>query len=196
MRGKDFWFCSSNIFCGITPACAGKSQELSEHCRRNQDHPRVCGEKYIQDPTENAILGSPPRVRGKALHFNPHRTGFGITPAYAGKRIKLRKRHSICRDHPRVCGEKDKAAEKAQHLRGSPPRVRGKVRHAHYSTTLVGITPACAGKSNMIFLRQHVRKDHPRVCGEKLMTAECAISKAGSPPRMRGKGPAHYTSRA
>ena len=49
------------------------------------------------------------------------------------------------------------------------------------------ITPACAGKSST-FLRAHpCRRDHPRVCGEKVSSALCSTSVSGSPPRVRGK---------
>ena len=57
----------------------------------------------------------------------PQPLRFWITPAYAGKRIKLRKRHSICGDHPRVCGEKLRIVEVGRVKEGSPPRMRGKV---------------------------------------------------------------------
>ena len=43
----------------------------------------------------------------------------------------------------------DKAAEKAQHLRGSPPRVRGKGGRTGSSGRYTGITPAHAGKRIM-----------------------------------------------
>ena len=49
----------------ITPACAGKSHDSPEDHREWQDHPRVCGEKYLQLYRTGSVLGSPPRVRGK-----------------------------------------------------------------------------------------------------------------------------------
>ena len=50
-------------------------------------------------------------------------------------------------DHPRVCGEK--FAEKLTRIpeKGSPPRVRGKAVPSGAAVGAVGITPACAGKS-------------------------------------------------
>ena len=71
--------------------------------------------------------------------------------------------------------------------KGSPPRVRGKGTSSASTTALFRITPAYAGKSNMIFLRQHVRKDHPRVCGEKHPSTAIRQRNTGSPSRMRGK---------
>ena len=70
---------------------------------------------------------------------------------------------------------------------GSPPRVRGKVEG--YARDRLGhrITPACAGKSNILFVGHGVFWDHPRVCGEKPKIFGKTIEILGSPPRVRGK---------
>ena len=88
-----------------------------------------------------------------------------------------------------MCGEKYLRAVKHPRNPGSPPRVRGKAVAFDRLGRIVGITPACAGKS-LPAARQRVRgKDHPRVCGEKLHRSHVASSCRGSPPRVRGKGP-------
>ena len=167
MRGKDFRCLGKRTRSRITPAYAGKSKSLRFPRTGSKDHPRVCGEKpailtpWVKPP------GSPPRVRGKVCTAEHDERQPGITPAYAEKRIKLRKRHSICGDHPRVCGEKPFVGYRAVGLWGSPPRVRGK------------------GGSGLLFHR--VWWDHPRVCGEKFAPLLYHTSKGGSPPRMRGK---------
>ena len=53
--------------------------------------------------------------------------------------------------------------------------------------SLVGITPACAGKTARD--RHSVKKpgDHPRVCGENYYGSSTYDSAEGSPPRVRGK---------
>ena len=51
--------------------------------------------------------------------------------------------------------------------KGSPPRVRGKGKKAVLVVFVLGITPACAGKSTPAFNPFVSVKDHPRVCGEK-----------------------------
>ena len=88
MRGKG----SSSGFqlrlLGITPAYAGKRQGLSALFVHIWDHPRVCGEKDLAGQQGSVRWGSPPRMRGKDLrHRHPAADG-GITPAYAGKRLK------------------------------------------------------------------------------------------------------------
>ena len=51
---------------GITPACAGKRQRVLKAAQEMGDHPRVCGEKKLPGRPRQSLLGSPPRVRGKA----------------------------------------------------------------------------------------------------------------------------------
>ena len=92
---------------------------------------------------------------------------FGITPAYAGKRQRLRRYPQGDRDHPRVCGEKYT------------------VLPANMCT--VRITPAYAGKSSSAARTLSSGGDHPRVCGEKEQVDIAAEVVPGSPPRMRGK---------
>ena len=90
----------------ITPACAGKSAfrvKVSHGCG---DHPRVCGEKAASVLLDDVVLGSPPRVRGKALSQYTTTKTAGITPACAGKRVDINTNDGVLEDHPRVCGEK------------------------------------------------------------------------------------------
>ena len=53
-----------------------------------------------------AVTGSPPRMRGKAIGPCAGRVAVGITPAHAGKSESAPLVSMVCRDHPRVCGEK------------------------------------------------------------------------------------------
>ena len=88
--------------------------------------------------------------------------------------------------------------------------MRGKVGSRVCSKNQLGITPACAGKSGRHALRHvldgdHPRMcgksagtgsrsgaswDHPRVCGEKTPVQVMVEQPKGSPPHVRGKGPA------
>lgn len=52
---------------------------------------------------------------------------------------------------------------------------------------MTGITPAYAGKSLRGMIRFHHEWDHPRMCGEKLVTEFITRYMMGSPPRVRGK---------
>ncbi len=119
-------------------------------------------------------------MRGKGGRTGSSGRYTGITPACAGKRIKLRKRHSIC-------GEKFSSRSSADLRQGSPPRMRGKVSAGKILLHDGGITPACAGKSSRNETCWHRPWDHPCVCGEKIEMPYELLLKEGSPPRMRGK---------
>ena len=147
MRGKAGWPLCGLPCIGITPAYAGKSQPWRSYSQRRWDHPRVCGEKRPAVDGKRPLRGSPPHVRGKVKDPVPVSALVGITPAYAGKSQPWRSYSQRRWDHPRVCGEKRPAVDGKRPLRGSPPHVRGKVKDPVPVSALVGITPACAGKS-------------------------------------------------
>ena len=65
VRGKHLERCDAAVHNRITPACAGKTRSSSRYCSTAADHPRVCGENYVNLVVGRKDLGSPPRVRGK-----------------------------------------------------------------------------------------------------------------------------------
>ena len=129
-------------------------------------------------------------MRGKVYLDFSCLLGHRITPAYAGKSQPARLVALWLWDHPCVCGEKRKDRLDYYVPQGSPPRMRGKVRRPSRFHPDNRITPAYAGKRPS---SQPVRRhegDHPRVCGEKRAGWASSRARAGSPPRMRGKGTA------
>ena len=91
----------------------------------------------------------------------------GITPACAGKSSAPPRCIRRSRDHPRVCGEKQKLI---------------------FEITMESrITPAYAGKRDRPRSGPGTTRDHPRVCGEKCLDGIAHGMIAGSPPRVRGK---------
>ena len=70
----------------------------------------------------------------------------------------------------------------------SPPRMRGKAKNRCRSCPLTRITPACAGKRTCTATRRCGNGNHPRVCGEKMVSMIPHRRSRGSPPRVRGKG--------
>ena len=136
---------------------------------------------------QSKVMGSPPRMRGKAVAIFRQLHHGRITPAYAGKRDSIPQQSSLRRDHPRVCGEKPRIFFMSIRSAGSPPRMRGKGQPLYIVVSESGITPACAGKSLVRELLLIVSRDHPRVCGEKPMPHSFVNHSTGSPPRMRGK---------
>ena len=75
---------------------------------------------------------------------------------------------------------------------GSPPPMRGKDTAGKVEILAPGITPAYAGKSPRLAPVNRIRKDHPRLCGEKSHHFGVTTDYLGSPPPMRGK--AHKSS--
>ena len=187
MRGKDAFQRKQLHEVGITPACAGKSLCNLYISVVPKDHPRVCGEKRYRLGCGHNGFGSPPRVRGKDPDAERGCERGGITPACAGKRSARHWKRPATRDHPRVCGEKGKKPSQVTLEKGSPPRVRGKVLHQRPELCSHGITPACAGKRHPCKVYRVAVQDHPRVCGEKIITRARLTMWAGSPPRVRGK---------
>ena len=86
-----------------------------------------------------------------------------------------------------MCGENPDALILHGVPAGSPPRVRGKQSGTPRRIYAVGITPACAGKTDSGRNSTPLQRDHPRVCGENSTCAAIASGVRGSPPRVRGK---------
>ena len=187
MRGKVHAQHGHAFADGITPAHAGKRCGAFHNAITSKDHPRACGEKQAFGSPVSGVLGSPPRMRGKAAVRAVQRDLLRITPAHAGKSVLVAVWAVEHGDHPRACGEKPRGPAWPSRGRGSPPRMRGKALLLVRSLVVMGITPAHAGKSEGHRLCQLVSKDHPRACGEKDAIAWALGGKRGSPPRMRGK---------
>ena len=149
MRGKEDRKLAPLDTARITPAYAGKSRFFLSVCVCRKDHPRVCGEKSLQQITKFSERGSPPRMRGKENTTEKTEKRARITPAYAGKSRSFLS-VSVCRkDHPRVCGEKFLTSYQKRKVLGSPPRMRGKASPNCSLTIVLGITPAYAGKRHV-----------------------------------------------
>ena len=65
--------------------------------------------------------------------------------------------------------------------------MRGKVTNLSTTLLTVRITPAYAGKSSNDLHNCCNCQDHPRLCGEKILSQETSSEDIGSPPPMRGK---------
>ena len=189
VRGKGRFPALALCEIGITPACAGKSDERKGEDAYNGDHPRACGEKPWMGASPGRATGSPPHMRGKVIGNVRCPVHVGITPACAGKSACVLLLRERIQDHPRVCGEKLYSAGTSRRNWGSPPHVRGKVQSGAGLRLVSGITPACAGKRGISAANTHSNWDHPRACGEKHDKVNFKRPAQGSPPRMRGKVP-------
>ena len=168
-RGKGFLsvFCNNHL--GITPAWAGKSADVPKLGACEKDHPRVGGEKTALCLVLAAVMGSPPRGRGKEGGSSFGLVLRRITPAWAGKSSRAEVSGRGQEDHPRVGGEKNLPITRRRLFQGSPPRGRGKGLDRPLPDFRHGITPAWAGKSLKALIRMVCPWDHPRVGGEKTL---------------------------
>ena len=187
MRGKAGRAAIIKDITRITPAYAGKRHRSLLSCATTPDHSRICGEKDDDRHFGRTDEGSPPHMRGKVLCAALSVNLFRITPAYAGKSLRLLGFPRSSQDHPRICGEKLMNISTPTALQGSPPRMRGKAGIAAGTCRAVRITPAYAGKSLHGKGRGGAAGDHPRICGEKRQKFLHEVNKMGSPPHMRGK---------
>ena len=80
---------------GSPPRGRGKAPGGIPSSMVARDHPRVGGEKAAAAVRRCAPYGSPPRGRGKAIVAGQLRIQKGITPAWAGKRLKRSHRSGI-----------------------------------------------------------------------------------------------------
>ena len=80
--------------------------------------------------------------------------------------------------------------------RGSPPHGRGKAPFKRGLFHILGITPAWAGKSQLLPCCGLWSLDHPRMGGEKWALSPRHWVILGSPPHGRGKGVLIFPRRA
>ena len=111
-------------------------------------------------------------MRGKLQFVGQRGYVPGITPAGAGKTLRVLLKMRLLRDHPRRCGENC-----------TVPTVSSLSRR---------ITPAGAGKTGYERLEAGSAGDHPRRCGENRFMSVLRRQAQGSPPQVRGK---HYPSK-
>ena len=150
-------------------------------------HPRVCGENAAVFNAVAGAAGSSPRVRGKLAIVAAGRPVAGLIPACAGKTCFYHCARLSVGAHPRVCGENLKSSPAAIRAHGSSPRVRGKQGIADQLLHLLGLIPACAGKTDHPPRWTFGKRAHPRVCGENPIFSPTSHTDAGSSPRVRGK---------
>ena len=129
MRGKIREQRFHDVLLRITPAYAGKNEEIMCVEVKSEDHPRLCGEKSVPRWVAKKTKGSPPPMRGKIIKKWDYLRTQRITPAYAGKKVHQKILSFLSQDHPRLCGEKSRNISQVLIMQGSPPPMRGKTIH-------------------------------------------------------------------
>ena len=126
----------------------------------------MCGDHTVETELVFTDRGSPPHVRGPLYYELQPKIHGGITPACAGTTTKKPRDPVSPWDHPRMCGDHFTMSYNPRYMEGSPPHVRGPLMRATNEHCSVGITPACAGTTNLRTVIHDRSRDHPRMCGD------------------------------
>ena len=110
-------------------------------------------------------------------------------PAYAGSTCLTKRASTAPKDHPRMCGEHCFDISVIATSSGSSPHVRGALLDLASNGFLGGIIPVCAGSTVSASTLKYPIKDHPRMCGEHVISVTFLLFSKGSSPHVRG---AHY----
>ena len=132
-----------------TTANAGQSPVSFLGPRRGPAHPRLRGEDLVTGFPLSGVHGSPPLARGRLLCRSSLNQSTRLTPACAGKTRLFCRLDSPIKAHPRLRGEDPESTVMLTSDEGSPPLARGRRCVPSVSEVVVGLTPACAGKTYM-----------------------------------------------
>ena len=152
--------------CRITPAYAGKTLCLQERRQYSRDHPRIRGKDIFIFGGITSESGSPPHTRERPAVLTNSLSLSGITPAYAGKTMKIIGNIAAYRDHPRIRGKDASKDTQDNDSVGSPPHTRERRCGSCSDISSLGITPAYAGKTSLCSRPNMMSKDHPRIRGK------------------------------
>ena len=133
---------------GLIPAHAGKTTRSSSTSSSRPAHPRSRGENSTRSCPCFLKSGSSPLTRGKLSLIFHALMPVRLIPAHAGKTITWVAQLITSWAHPRSRGENQAQRPHRPRPRGSSPLTRGKRLTVTQVTTLRGLIPAHAGKTN------------------------------------------------
>ena len=131
--------------------------------------------------------GSSPRGRGKLVDLGSELSDLGLIPARAGKTGAGHHAFFAGGAHPRAGGENIPPGSRRVWIEGSSPRGRGKPTQDRITSHDVGLIPARAGKTSIVWSTMRRRTAHPRAGGENALADQLIEVRRGSSPRGRGK---------
>ena len=131
-----------------------------------------------------------PRMRGEDVrNTSGHSAGLRLTPACAGKTSIMSLGRTASAAHPRMRGEDPERCVGQLMCSGSHPHARGRRRYVIVERNNLGLTPACAGKTDCPATISRRQGAHPRMRGEDLIRKRKLPPVKGSPPHARGRRP-------
>ena len=150
------------------------------------DHPRSRG-VYLR---ESAILlfggGSSPLARGLLKVVAVECQCLGIIPARAGFTMTYRAAYNARSDHPRSRGVYELPEKELGRKYGSSPLARGLRDFENSVWEEIGIIPARAGFTAILYTMVAMAKDHPRSRGVYGDSPWPPCMSSGSSPLARG----------
>ena len=132
------------------------------------------------------LAGSSPQMRGAHRFRSDDKHLAGIIPADAGSTSCGHRSDSPRKDHPRRCGEHASSPVHVPTESGSSPQMRGAHWHENPAELPGRIIPADAGSTLTVVSIRSASGDHPRRCGEHLISVLYPLQWLGSSPQMRG----------
>ena len=115
-------------------------------------------------------MGSSPRMRGAQIGGHVQVPFGGIIPADAGSTLPRMWVAHRDQDHPRGCGEHRSSRSSSMCQCGSSPRMRGAHTNNPLGYPRIWIIPADAGSTVSYAENRGLLEDHPRGCGEHLIS--------------------------
>ena len=171
----------------LTPAWAGKTEPVDVPVLAVATHPRVGGEDVPVGWSQVTTIDSPPRGRGRRAGRVRESLQQRLTPAWAGKTMRVKRLRVMATTHPRVGGEDPPSSSSPVAATDSPPRGRGRRPPGRPDRLQVRLTPAWAGKTRGGPTIPAVCSTHPRVGGEDHKAKTGGDADDDSPPRGRGR---------
>ena len=181
---------------GLIPAHTGKTVIRVLTLSPTRAHPRTYGERASLKSVCDSQRGSSPRIRGKPGHDVANHLPGGLTPAHAGKTHWWKWSRPMGWAHPRAYGENHLEEAAEPFVKGSSPRIRGKLMAVMIATGSIGLIPAHTGKTRRSSQAKAGARAHPRAYGENTSLQSSQGGSTGSSPRIRGKHGTNLTSRA
>ena len=154
--------------------------------KKEEVHPRPCGEYGVRLSEQKVHKGSPPLTRGIRRSWLMMVRCLRFTPAHAGNTPFLEKNNSCYEVHPRSRGEYLQNPNHLYKCLGSPALTLGILTGVKEKYPAARFTPAHAGNTILHSSIDISKRVHPRSRGEYSVPPIEEMSKPGSPPLTRG----------
>ena len=173
-------------FCGSSPHTRGTHQDGPRGCRIRQVHPRIRGERAISYTSAPVVPGSSPHTRGTLATTKNGFVCRRFIPAYAGNAGRATLHTVSLAVHPRIRGERTSCSVTSTSDAGSSPHTRGTPEAKVADSPNGRFIPAYAGNALLQCSRPRCLPVHPRIRGERRLSAARVASRDGSSPHTRG----------